>query len=264
MFKKHIGHLLLGLAIFLSIPLAISFQAVTVQAQTAATTLTPASSPATPDPTVVALQSTVEAQTDSLDDLNRKLELSERELTIVRDEMTFQVNRQLSVWAGIFVVVTFALTFLGFRSYRELKTLYYDTMRETLQKNLYQLDPTFLPILIPEQGFDDELARIRLSGLKNIQPYQYLGKATCNGVVIVRAAGKQDEELFTTFIQHYHPKPEQAAYILYSPAQVHKVSIETFKLYNNLTVATNPTALARAILDVGRGLKPEPIQTQEA
>jgi hypothetical protein len=216
-----------------------------------------------PDQTVSALQTAVATQQVAINTLTQDLAAAKRDSTLLREEVKLDVERQIfemtrnfAVASAFLALAGSLLAFFGLKSYRELKTLYYDTMRKTLQENLYQLDATFLPIYIPVEGFERELERIKLSGLRNIQTYRSLGKGTCSGVVITRTANEHEEQIWVSFIEKYKPKPEQAAYILYSPGQVYKLDSKTYQAYNNMTAATNPTALARAILDVGRGLQP--------
>lgn len=223
-----------------------------------AQTPVPAATSAPPvEPTVQALQATIVAQGQDIRLVKQQLDQREAELKLLRDQINFDINWKFAVPTATVLITGVILGFLGLKGYQDLKNLYEKEMQRTLEKNLYRLDPTFLTIYIPDNNFDKEIERIKISGLKDVKTYPRLGDGTCQGVVIVSVRNPEEEERFREFLRTYKPMPEQAAYILYTPGQAHKISPETFAMYLNVTAATNPTALARAILDVGRGLNPK-------
>jgi hypothetical protein len=211
--------------------------------------------PATTDsgPLPVATQSlteTIAAQRATVERLSRELEFHKQDQQLSFREMSWRIDRY--VWL-IGIVVTFA-AFFGFRTWADLEARIRTSIRATLEKELYQLDPTMLTIrLRRNRDLDRELVRLRSSGLKNTQWYSDFGKICKTGITIVPIGGSSDEEEFVSFLRAIDIDPSSAAFILYSPSR-YRISDSTLNAFDNLAVANMPTTLASAVLVVGRGL----------
>lgn len=194
----------------------------------------------TPD-TIGTLQADNATQQVQIEKLQREQEYQLR-------DMRWEVNQKLFIAAVIGIVATL----LGIRELRIV-------IRKTLEKELYQLDPTMLTIRIRQrEGMDAVYNRLDLSGLKNLKWYNDFGKACLRGVTIVPIMNEEDEDEFLKFIRNkkYEFSPKQAAFILYtSDYRVPKEKMQALmQAYDNLTFANTPTTAASAVLVVGRGL----------
>lgn len=210
----------------------------------------------TPNPTMGSLIATQKALSAKVNEMSVELENIIAQTDFTSEKAVFTVERALFEKTAPLLVLSLFFAALGIGGFvyvrRELNTM----IRRRLENEIYRLDPTFLPIWIPDQNFDQEYKRLHLSGFRNITKYSVLGKQLLNGVVILPVHKTEDETLFMDFVETYQPNPLRTAFVLYSRAKVHRIEETTLLRYNNTTVATNPTALSRAILDVGRGLKP--------
>lgn len=218
----------------------------------------------TPDPTTESILATQSALSIEVDELSNELKNTRREMNIAKEELSIQVQRQLldtlEPYRNFGLLLTFIfllITASGIGGYLVVWRTSNKKVREILEKELYKLDPTFLPVFLPESDFEAEIERIIVTGLKNIERYNILSKRLLNGVVIVQVENDNEQKMFSMFIEEYKPDPSVVAFILYSRGKKYSISEEVLLKHNNTTVATNPTALSRAILDVGRGLKPK-------
>ncbi len=209
----------------------------------------------TPDPTVEALQKIIATQQIDLDSLQRDLENSQKDLDDKLRDVQWDLDYKLAVAAVILAVTGF----LGFRTYQNIDEKIRQRINATLEKELYQLDPTMLTINVREgTECDPVVKRLQMSGLKNIRRYADFSDKTCRkGVTIVPITCQEDEDEFAIFIENTALEPTRAAFVLYAPNRQHPVSDVTRDSYANLATANMPTTAASAVLVVGRGLRAE-------
>lgn len=207
----------------------------------------------TSTPSVLAQQQT-DLQTQ-LDELTRRVDKLENDQAFNLRDIAWKLDQKLFVLAGLALAISGIAAFFGYRTYRDLNETIRDQIKSTLEKELYQLDPTNIPIHLQSgQGMEIIHRRLQLSGLKNISFYNVLDKHCLDGITIFAVPDQGAEERFRDFIETYNPDPLTAAYILY--ASPNSVSKETLGWYENLVTANFPATVASMVLVVGRGLKP--------
>jgi hypothetical protein len=204
-----------------------------------------------PEPTVVDMQNTISTQQVEIDQLDRELQAIREDHDYEIRDIRWSIDIKLAVATIIFTVAGF----FGIRTYQGIDEKIRKKISSTLDKELYQLDPTMLTIHIRE-GLDRERRRLEMSGLKNVKYYLDFDKSCRRGVTIVPISQESDEEEFITFLNSYELDPRRAAFILYATGD-YRVSEETTMAYENLALANTPTTLVMAVLAVGRGLNPE-------
>jgi hypothetical protein len=208
----------------------------------------------TPDPTLAALQATVATQQAEIDTLQTELEQTKKDHAFELRDIRWVLDQNLIKWGWVLGVITFLVAFFGLGTYLGIKQKIHQEIRTTLDKELYQLDPTMLTIYL-RAGMDKEKNRLELSGLKNIRLYHDFSKVSQRGITIVPVTSEAQEKEFQTFLDNFACDPQKAAFILYA-TQNYRVSARTLDYYLNLALANTPTTLVNAILAVGRGLKP--------
>jgi hypothetical protein len=220
-----------------------------------------AQTPQSPTPTPVAvtqpadLALTVAAQQAQINILEERV----KELKADLDRATADTRSLLDQKLIVAAILTGLLAVLGYQTYHGLDEQIRQKVSATLDKELYQMDPTLLTIYLPEQ-LKRELKRLRLSGLKNIKLYtDFNAKASRRGITVVsivkaNAQDTRDEDRFVDFIHDNNFDPTQAAFILYAPPGT-IVGPRAMTAYDNLGLANTPTTLAGAVLVVARGLK---------
>jgi len=175
----------------------------------------------TPDPTIESIYATQVAQDAQIRTLLKELEYINREVDLVKEESKIFTKKELlenlepiKTYGIIFTAIFLLFTVIGINTYRDMRSYFNEKAREMLEKELYRLDATFIPIYIPSAGFEKEQERIKITGLKNIRKYDILGKNTLKGVVILCVGSEEEEKLFLDFINEYKPNPIEVAYIL--------------------------------------------------
>jgi len=143
--------------------------------------------------------------------------------------------------------------FIGIKTYREVDEKIKERITNTLEKELYRVDPTMKKIFVPS-SLPEVNERLNLSHLRNIHVYEDLSKQNCDGITVVQIAEKSHEAQFLTFIEEYRKdlNPERVAFILYATG--YRVDDKTITAFANTAVANMPVTVVSAILAVSRGI----------
>jgi hypothetical protein len=214
-----------------------------------------------PVPVVVASApgSSPSPQTDikvQVDGLSQRIDRVENDQAFALRDAAWKMDQKLFYLGGWAFLIAALAAFFGYRTYKDLDGAIREKANGIIQKELYQLDPTNIPIHLQSgQGMEPIHRRLQLSGLKNISFYDRLDKHCLNGIIIFAVADEQARQRFREFIETYSPDPFKAAYILYGPQG--SVDRETLESYENLVTANFPATVASMVLVVGRGLKPD-------
>ncbi len=185
----------------------------------------------------------------------------------------WQLDQKLFILGSIAVFISFLAGFLGYKTYDGLDRVIKEKVNSSLEKALYQLDPTYLPIHIykgrvrrnlkkgekprtaARDSLPDVVRRLELTGLLNVGEITYLDKVTQTGITILPIDDEADEDEFIKFIKGGKVKldPEEAGFILYAPRGYEIKKAQT--AFENTTIANMPVTVASMVLVVGRGLK---------
>lgn len=185
----------------------------------------------------------------------------------------WQLDQKLFILGSIAVFISFLAGVLGYKTYDGLDRVIKEKVNSSLEKALYQLDPTYLPIHIykgrarrnlkedekPRTAARDSLPdvarRLELTGLLNVGEIKYLGRASQFGITIIPIDDEADEDEFIKFVQggKVNLDPEEAGFILYAPFGYTIKKAQT--AFENTTIANMPATVASMVLVVGRGLK---------
>ncbi len=122
--------------------------------------------------------------------------------------------------------------------------------KKEIDKAIYKVDPTYLPIKIPASDFDHESERLNKLGFKNIKTYSCLDDSCLSGCIIYSANSTSDAELLKKFLADKNPDQYKVGYILYTRS---RIDHDLFKAFNNITFANSPLTLVNAIYAVARG-----------
>lgn len=192
---------------------------------------------------------------DQVNNLSRRVDKLSNDQAFNLRDIAWKMDQKLYILAGLAFVISAIATFFGYRTYKDLDETIREKANSTIQKELYQLDPTNIPIHLQSgQGMEAVHRRLQLSGLKDISFYDRLDKHCLNGITIFAVLNEDAQKRFRDFIEAYNPDPFTAAYILYGPQG--SVAKETLECYENLVTANFPATVASMVLVVGRGLKP--------
>lgn len=188
----------------------------------------------------------------------------------------WKLDQKLLIFGWVALFISFAAGFLGLKTYNDLDKVIKERVNSALEKALYQLDPTNLPIHIyhgntrrPEpppdqpQNLRSEARkalpkieeRLHMTGLLNTGYVTRLDKVSEVGITVVPIDGEEDEEDFISFINRQSGtlKREKAGFILYAPfGYTIKSAMNAFP---NTVIANMPVTVANMVLVVGRGLK---------
>lgn len=237
----------------------------------------PSSLPSAPDltlePTPEVLQAAIATQQAYIVTLEKQISGLEKEQNKTVDDTVDKVDQRIFVIG----VVGLALSLLGFSSIISIHNEIRTKLSSIIDQQLYQLDPTMLPIYIQcgedskEQAHMEKVhRRLELSGLKNLKRYDDLSnKKQKRGVVIALVNSLEREGNFWSHFQGQKPEPTQVAFIIYAPDgyrvddKNHQRELEdkfgknspTLDCYENLSLANTPTTVASAVLAVARGLR---------
>jgi len=204
-------------------------------------------------------QSTVpqaSANPSDLPELTSRVDKMENDLAFTMRDVSWRMDQKLLIFSGVASLISAIAAFLGYKTFKDLDETIKSRINSTLQKELYQLDPTNIPIHIQSgQGMENIHRRLQLSGLKNLSFYERLDKHCVDGITILAAPDESAQKKFRDFIETYEPDPQAAAYILYAPPG--SVSAETLNCYENLVTANFPATVVSMVLVVGRGIRPQ-------
>lgn len=182
----------------------------------------------------------------------------------------WKLDQKLLIFGWVALFISFAAGFLGLKTYNDLDQVIKERVNSILEKEIYQLDPTNLPIRLVKHPTMTEQTeaiwkRLQLTGLKNIEKIDHLDKSSKRGVTILLINGKEEEEKFASFLQTHklvkgksskerYLDPQKAAFIAYTQPSKW-LDDKTLSEYENLATANLAATVASMVLVVGRGLK---------
>lgn len=252
----------ISLIIGMLIPLSLWTDATTSVSAQGSPTGTP-----TPNPTITVLESTIAAQQINIEKLEREqgFEAKEREIGF-RD-----INSQWKTVAAIGGIAILVLGWFGFTGVRDAKLAvekqvknieakWEAQLQSTLDKAVYKLDLSNLPIYLPSGENLENIHRLlQFRKFENVSFYKTLDEFE-RGVLIISLKGKdekgQGEILgkFKDFIDSQHPSAANTGLIIYAPAGI-KVPPEIMESHDNLVTANYPSTVVSSIFTVGRGIE---------
>ena len=195
-------------------------------------------------------------------DLELRVKALETDLDSLQRDLVFRLDQKLFYFGGLALLISAAVAFFGWKSYKDLDEVIREKVRVTLENELYQLDPSNLTVRLPKGHPDSDLIRKRLElcGLHNITEYLELNKNCTRGLTVVPVNNLEEEDRFRGFLKRERPDPELAAFVLYTTADPRefRVSVpETLNQYERVAAANMPATVITAVLAVSRGLHRE-------
>ncbi|MBI3175252.1 MAG: hypothetical protein HYZ25_16115 [Chloroflexi bacterium] len=229
-------------------------------------------------PGFLAPQGTVQASSTpaSLEELTTRVENLETDQAYNLKIFEWKLDQKLLIFGWVALFISFAAGFLGLKTYNDLDKVIKERVNSALEKALYQLDPTNLPIHIyhgnvrrPELKPDQPQTlrnearkalskieeRLHMTGLLNTGYVTRLDKVSEVGITVVPIDDEEDEKDFISFINRQSGtlEKEKAGFILYAPfGYTIKTAMNAF---SNTVIANMPATVASMVLVVGRGLK---------
>lgn len=165
-----------------------------------------------------------------------------------------QLNNTL-IAAGVIAVLGLAFGFSSpFILYRWAR----ERTKKEMDQAIFRANPTRLPIYVPRLAFENETRRLRQLGFRVLRPFTTLDEVQLGSVVVYKAKDlaeiiELEEFLKEKLSQDKTWKPEQIAFIIYSPKYIDKGE-EIYKAFDNVTFANNPVTVATHIYALARGL----------
>lgn len=212
----------------------------------------------------------------SLDELTTRVENLENDQAYNFKVFEWKLDQKLLIFGWVALFISFAAGSLGLKTLNDLDKVIKEKVNASLEKALYQLDPTYLPIHIykgrvrrnlnkgeihrsaARTGLPGVEQRLTLTGLLNLGEIKYLDKVTQTGITVIPIDDEADEREFINFVESGKVKldPEEAGFILYSPQGKETYHIKDAQYaFPNTVIATMPATVASMVLVVGRGLK---------
>lgn len=208
-----------------------------------------------------------------VDDLTRRVDKLENDQFFTLREIERGINEKLLILGSVALFISFLAGFLGYKTYNDLDRVIKEKVNSSLEKALYQLDPTYLPIHIykgrarrnlkegetprtaARDSLPDVVRRLELTGLLNVEGIKYLGSESQVGITVIPIDDEADEDEFIRFVQDGKVKldPQEAGFILYAQRGYDVKKAQT--AFENTTIANMPVTVASMVLVVGRGLK---------
>jgi hypothetical protein len=212
----------------------------------------------------------------TLGELTTRIEALESDQAYNLKVFEWKLDQKILSLGFMALFISAVAGFVGFKTYNDLEKIIKERVNASLEKALYQLDPTNLPIHIykgrirrsenpqdPPVKIRSEARnslvkvaeRLEMTGLLNKGFVSYLDKTSETGITVVPIDDEEDENEFIRFVNQYHTtlKKEEAGFILYAPPGY---PIKTaMNIFPNTTIANMPATVASMILVVGRGLK---------
>lgn len=216
--------------------------------------------------------------TPKLDELARRVDKLENDQTTNLRDIAWKMDQKLLIVSFLSILFATVTGFFGIKTYTDIEKVVREKTNAVLEKELYQLDPTNLPIRVVgyRPGVDEQTEtdkhtierirnRLKLTGLKEVKVVDHLTKSSARGISIVMVTNRSEEQALFEFLNQstivvgaVNPPdrflhPGKAAIIVYTGQ--YKLQDETLDVYSNLVTANMPVTVANMVLVVGRGLK---------
>jgi len=208
-------------------------------------------------------------------ELTARVENLENDQNFNLKALEWKLDQKLLILSWVALFISFIAGFLGLKTYNDLDKVIKERVDKTLNKELYQLDPTNLPIHLYSGRLDrtqiskkpeakttarDEMKkiseRLSLTGLQNIGGVKRLDKVSQQGITIIPIDSIKDEEEFVKFVSNKKNELDykKTGFILYAP-DGYRVDKATLNAFQNVVTANMPPTVANMVLVIGRGLK---------
>lgn len=230
----------------------------------------PTPTPTRQDSVVGALQTASERHQANLVRLEKSLELTQRELALLRAEISNDLDRRflLVQILGVIVVIiglsSVASILVGFKKAeksigRKLHDLLDERISVQIADRIQGIDPTSVPVHYP-QGFERELERLRRFGFGNLIPYENLDETCVKGVVIIPLTsddGIDGAEVleFERLVETYDLKDSAKVGFMFYNKSKKPFPREIFDLHPIIDYSSSPTTLSANIMTVARNLE---------
>lgn len=203
---------------------------------------------ATPD-AVSTLQAQANAQATEIAnltaDVNRQLQQTQLDL--------LQKYLPLTIAAVVFAILGLTVSPLAALKYAR------DRAQKLIDDAIYKVDPTHIPLHIPEKDFEQERQFLQRSGFYQIETYHTLDNTCLNGCVIVVApklnddpkSSDADTARFRRFLENNSPQVDKVGYVIYTKWRADPNLVE---LFPNITFANSPVTLGTNVFTVARSL----------
>ena len=225
------------MTILASLSLFITFTSVQAQG-TNQSTNTP-----TPNETVAALETQVQALSTQVAYMEKQLDLKEQALQL-------DAKKELIP----FYVVSVFIALAGLSSPYVVYKYLAGKFQKQLDQAIYHADPTYFPIYFPSVGFDHEKKRLQSLGFKNLHPYASLTQQQLSGVVIYAARDLGDIETLADFIKDKKADSAKVAFVIYTSGPI-KGGVEAMEPFDGFSFANHPVTIASQIYALVRGMK---------
>lgn len=194
------------------------------------------------NPTVEALEESVDALSTQVANFETELDLNQQALEIKRKE------ELIPFWIGGAILAVFGISspLIVARHLRK-------KVKEHLDAVIYRADPTFFPIYIPKNNFSSETERLKTLGFRTLRPYTMLSEIKPNSIVIYSAKSIEDIENLVAFIKHNELQEDQFAFVIYTSNYIEGADM-IYDEFINTTLANNPVTMATHIYALARGL----------
>ena len=208
-------------------------------------------------------------------ELTARVENLENDQNFNLKAFEWKLDQKLLILGWVALFISFAAGFMGIKTYKDLDKVIKEKVDKSLEKELYQLDPTNLPIHLYKGRVDrtqskiktdakttarDEMTkiadRLSLTGLQNVGGIKRLDKVSRKGITVIPIDSVGDEEEFVKFVSNKQNELDyrKAGFILYAP-DGYRVDKKTLNAFQNVVTANMPPTVANMVLVIGRGMK---------
>jgi len=200
----------------------------------------------TPDPTLAALETQVNG-------LSTQVAYFETEVSLNKEAVKVQAQKDFMPYFIAALVAGAVGAYFGITSPREAERRLKEKIEEQLDKAVFRVDPTLFPIYMPRSGHDPEITRLRRLGFEEIRPYSDLEDVKPGSIVVYPAKDLDDIDTLASVIQARGWKPDQFAFIIYTPGRI-EGGEKIYKTFDNITFANNTITIATHLYALARGM----------
>ena len=217
---------------------------------------------ATPNPTIGSLEGVVATQQAETDTMNNRLIDEERD----RKYYDRDLQWKWGISAAIATAVIGVLAWVGKKDLNDLQKNWERSSQKILDKAIYKLDLSKLPIYLPMGENLDSIHRLlQRRKFEKIGFYNTFDEID-RGLIIVSLKNKNETERaetlqkLLTFISARNPSSANTGFIIFAPGGI-QVPQDVMNCHDNLVTANYPATVVGMIFVVGRGMDitpPEP------
>lgn len=255
------------------VPLCLMWVSIVVAAlsiDTPAFSQRSAATPTIQDTAVGALQTASERHQANLDRLEKSLDLTQRELVLLRAEISNDLDRRLlpvQIVGAIVVLIGLTSVFSIWGRLKKAEKSIGDKLHESLRKRvslqiaerIQGVDPTSVPVHYPP-GFERELQRLHRFGFRNLIPYERLDNTCVEGVVIIRLSSEDildSPEVgdLERLVKTYGLKDSTKVGFMFYNTTKKSFPREIFDRHHIIDYSSSPTTLSANTMTVARNLE---------